>query len=53
MFDNDRRIEHYNIQGVSKIRVLILTSGRTRQFMKLFFLEHWLKFASFSRFFAP
>jgi hypothetical protein len=24
------------IQGVSEIRVLILTSGRTRQFMKLF-----------------
>jgi hypothetical protein len=25
-----------NIQGVSKIRVLILTSGRTHHFMKLF-----------------
>jgi hypothetical protein len=24
------------IQGVSEIRVLILTNGRTRQFMKLF-----------------
>jgi hypothetical protein len=25
-----------NIQGVSEIRVLILTSGRTRQIMELF-----------------
>jgi hypothetical protein len=30
-----------NIQGVSEIRVLILTSGRTRQFMKLFSITFW------------
>jgi hypothetical protein len=29
-------IHFLNIQGVSKVRVLILTSGRTRQFMRLF-----------------
>jgi hypothetical protein len=30
-------VSHFlNIQGVSKVRVLILTSGRTRQFMRLF-----------------
>jgi hypothetical protein len=28
--------ECFNIQGVSEVRVLILTSERTRQFMKLF-----------------
>jgi hypothetical protein len=30
-----------SIQGVSEIRVLILTSGRTRQFMKLFSITFW------------
>jgi hypothetical protein len=40
------------IQGVSEIRVLILTSGRTRQFMKLFknILQNSQKF---SKMFCP
>jgi hypothetical protein len=29
-------LKEYVVQGVSEIRVLILTSERTRQFMKLF-----------------
>jgi hypothetical protein len=37
------------IQGVSETRVLILTSGRTRQFMKLFSKIR----KSFPGFFAP
>jgi hypothetical protein len=41
------------IQGVSEIRVLILTSGRTRQFMKLFFLTFCKIRKSFPRCFAP
>jgi hypothetical protein len=39
----------FNIQGVSEIRVLILTSERTRQFMK-----HFAKFTKvFQDFLAP
>jgi hypothetical protein len=41
------------IQGVSEIRVLILTSGRTRQFMKLFLLTFCKIRKSFPRCFAP
>jgi hypothetical protein len=37
------------IQGVSEIRVLILTNERTRQFMKLFSIT----FCKIPRFFAP
>jgi hypothetical protein len=39
-------MEH--IQAVSEIRVLILTSGRTRQFIK-FSLQHFAKFEMFSK----
>jgi hypothetical protein len=43
---------HSIIQGVSEIRVLILTSERTRQFMKLFSIT-FCKIRSIPRFFAP
>jgi hypothetical protein len=42
-----------NIQGVSEIRVLILTSERTRQFMKLFSITFCKIRKSIPRFFAP
>jgi hypothetical protein len=42
----------YTIQGVSEIRVLILTSARTRQFMKLFSITFCKILKGFSRFFA-
>jgi hypothetical protein len=42
-----------NIQGVSEIRVLILTSERTRQFMKLFSITFCKIHKSIPRFFAP
>jgi hypothetical protein len=32
----DSKVSFEEIQGVSEIRVLILTSGRTRQIMELF-----------------
>jgi hypothetical protein len=41
------------IQGVSEIRVLILTSERTRQFMKLFSITFYKIRKSIPRFFAP
>jgi hypothetical protein len=41
------------IQGVSEIRVLILTSERTRQFMKLFSVIFCKLRKSIPRFFAP
>jgi hypothetical protein len=41
------------IQGVSEIRVLILTSERTRQFMKLFSITFCKIRKSIPRFFAP
>jgi hypothetical protein len=37
-------LEKWYIQGVSEIRVLILTNGRMRQFMKVS-LYHFAKFA--------
>jgi hypothetical protein len=43
----------FYIQGVLKIRVLILIIGRTRQFMKLFSINHFVKFKSFPRFLPP
>jgi hypothetical protein len=42
-----------HIQGVSEIRVLILTSERTRQFMKLFSITFCTIRKSIPRFFAP
>jgi hypothetical protein len=42
-----------HIQAVSQIRVLILTSGRTRQFMKLFSITFCKIRKSIARFFAP
>jgi hypothetical protein len=42
-----------NIQSVSEIRVLILTSERTRQFMKLFSITFCKIRKSSPRFFAP
>jgi hypothetical protein len=41
------------IQGVSEIRVLILTNGRIRQLMKLFSITFSKIRKSFPRFFAP
>jgi hypothetical protein len=41
------------IQGVSEIRVLILTSERTRQFMKLFSITFCKIRKSIPRLFAP
>jgi hypothetical protein len=41
------------IQGVSEIRVLILTSERTRQFMKVFSITFYKIRKSIPRFFAP
>jgi hypothetical protein len=41
------------IQSVSEIRVLILTSERTRQFMKLFSITFCKIRKSIPRFFAP
>jgi hypothetical protein len=41
------------IQGVSEIRVLILTSERTRQYMKLFSITFCKIRKSIPRFFAP
>jgi hypothetical protein len=46
-------IKNYIIQGVSEIRVLILTSERTRQFMKLFSITFCKIRKSIPRFFAP
>jgi hypothetical protein len=40
-------------QGVSEIRVLILTSERTRQFIKLFSITFCKIRKSIPRFFAP
>jgi hypothetical protein len=42
-----------NIEGVSEIRVLILTSERTRQFIKLFSITFCKIRESIPRFFAP
>jgi hypothetical protein len=42
-----------NIQSVSEIRVLILTSERTHQFMKLFSITFCKIRKSSPRFFAP
>jgi hypothetical protein len=42
-----------NIQGVSEIRVLILTSRKTSQFMKLFSIIFCKIRKRFPRFFAP
>jgi hypothetical protein len=47
------RIIYLYIQGVSEIRVLILTSERTRQFMKLFSITFCKIRKSIPRFFAP
>jgi hypothetical protein len=47
------RIAYCILQGVSKVRVLILTSGRTRQFMKLFSITFCKIRKSFPRSFAP
>jgi hypothetical protein len=41
------------VQGVSEIRVFILTGGRTRQFMKLLSITFCQICKSFSRFFPP
>jgi hypothetical protein len=41
------------IQDVSEIRVLILTSERTRQFMKLFSITFCKIRKSIRKFFAP
>jgi hypothetical protein len=41
------------IQGVSEIRMLILTSGRTRQFIKLSSITFCKIRKSFPRFLAP
>jgi hypothetical protein len=41
------------IQGVSEIRVLILTSGRTHQFMKVFSITFCKIRKNFPRFFWP
>jgi hypothetical protein len=41
------------VQGVSEIRVFILTGGRTRQFMKLFSITFCQICKSFARFFPP
>jgi hypothetical protein len=41
------------IQGVSEILVLILTSGKTHQFMKLFSITFCIIRKSFPRFVAP
>jgi hypothetical protein len=41
------------IQGVSEIGVLILTSGRSDQFMKLFSMSFCKIRKSFPRFFDP
>jgi hypothetical protein len=43
----------YNIQGVSEIRVAILTSERTRQFMKLFSITFCKIRKSIPRFLPP
>jgi hypothetical protein len=45
--------ETKNMQGVSEIRVLILTGRRTHQFMKLFSTTFYNIRKSFPRFFAP
>jgi hypothetical protein len=42
-----------NIQGVSEIRVLILTNERTRQFIKLFSITFCKIRKSIPRFFVP
>jgi hypothetical protein len=42
-----------DIQGASEIRVLILISGRIRQFMKIFSITFCKIRKSFPRFFAP
>jgi hypothetical protein len=46
-------IYFFNIQGVFEIRVLILTIGRTRQFMKLFSITFCKIRKHFPRFFDP
>jgi hypothetical protein len=43
---------YYHYLGVSEIRVLILTGGRTRQVMKLFSITFCKIRKSFPRFFA-
>jgi hypothetical protein len=50
---NKARKRTQSIQGVSEIRVLILTSERTRQFMKLFSITFCKIRKSTPRFFAP
>jgi hypothetical protein len=42
-----------HIQCVSEIRVLILTSGRARQFVKLFCITFFKIRESFARFLPP
>jgi hypothetical protein len=46
-------VEASGYTGVSEIRVLILTSERTRQFMKLFSITFCKIRKSIPRFFAP
>jgi hypothetical protein len=48
-------VDYYelSIQAVSEIRVLILTSERNRQFMKLFFTTFCKIRKSIPRFFTP
>jgi hypothetical protein len=48
----DRISENRDIQGVSEIRVLILTTGRTCNFMKLFSVT-FCKFAKVFQDFLP
>jgi hypothetical protein len=45
--------ECFNIRGVSEVRVLILTSERTRQFMKLFSITFCKIRKSIPKIFAP
>jgi hypothetical protein len=47
------RTAKIRIQGVSEIRVLILTNGKSRQFMKLLFITFYKIRKSSPIFFAP
>jgi hypothetical protein len=51
--NNNQNLQKNNIQGVSEIRVLILTSEKTRQFIKLFSITFCKIRKSIPRFFAP
>jgi hypothetical protein len=52
--NNNQNLQKNNIQAVSEIRVLILTSEKTRQFMKLFSITFCkIRIPSIPRFFAP